>query len=410
MKNNPGIWLIVFLTLLSCQGDLTENYVPGSERLKARYATPEPGTYLKPMAHSLLKEVNRIIENPEDFKDPPQWIREVFVAPQKRLTDTVIRYHGLELPVRVYYPTTASLKGDQPVTLFIHGGGFVFGSVDEYHIMVSKLARITGQVFVSLEYRLAPENPFPAGLNDCFAALCWLQAHGREIGADPSRICVMGDSAGGNLATVLTLMCRDRGRPQPACQVLLYPGVTFRETPFASRVYFGLAEPRNYILDQEFMLSVKARYLTDPGDEGHPYVSPLEATLTPDLAPALVITAACDPLRDGGRRYAEKLSEAGIETIHREYSGMIHGFMSFHMILREAVDAMKYIRDYLNGKYTADSYIYDEVLSHDPESPPSDPENTQEEPAVHGPGDSGPGHRDHHLPRHHPVVCLAPEL
>jgi len=340
----------VFLfALVSCQGDLTESYVPGSDRLKVKFATPEPGTYLKPTSHALLKEINRRVDSPDEYKEPPKWIRDVFVAPQKKLIDTVVCSLGLRLPVRIYYPTRASLDGNKPVILFIHGGGFVFGSVDEYHIMVSKLARITGQVIISLEYRLAPENPFPSGLNDCFAALCWLQEHGREIGIDPSRICVMGDSAGGNLATALTLMCRDMGRPQPRHQVLLYPGVTFMETPFASRVYFGLAETRTYILDQQFMLEVKSSYLTDPGDEDHPYVSPLEARLTPDLPPALVITARCDPLRDGGRAYAEKLREAGVETTYREYSGMIHGFMSFHMVLREAVDAMKYIRDYLNG-------------------------------------------------------------
>jgi acetyl esterase len=301
------------------------------------------------MAYVLLNEINRIQDDPESYQVPGDWIMQVLAGTQKRLLDTLLTQEHLRVPVRIYYPDRRSLKGDHPVTLFIHGGGFLYGSVEEYHIMVSKLARVTGRIFVSVEYRLAPEYPFPAALEDCYAVYSWLQENGRSIGADTTRIGVMGDSAGGNLATVITLLCRDRGKAQPHHQVLLYPGVSFLETPSPSREYFGKNPDKNYVLTEAFLRKVKSFYMGEMKDERHPYLSPLEARLGPELAPALIITAECDPLRDDGRAYADRLRESGVKVVYLEYSGMIHGFMSFHMILREAVDAMKYIRRYSEG-------------------------------------------------------------
>jgi acetyl esterase len=331
----------------SCQPQTPEKYIPRSKHKREKYATPEPGTYLRPVSYALLQEINRIREEPESFKEPADWVRKMFVSHLKRELDTLISYGGLKVPVRIYYPGRTSLKGGQPVILFIHGGAFVMGSVEDYHIMVSKLARITGQIIVSVEYHLAPEYPFPAGLDDCFAVFCWLQDHGSEVGADTGRISVMGDSAGGNLATVITLRSRDEGRPQPRCQILVYPGVTFLETPYPSRQYFGHSEGMDFVLTEAFLRKVKREYMYGETNERNPYLSPLEAELTPDLAPALIITAECDPIRDDGRYYAAKLDSIGVQVDHIEYSGTIHGFMSFHMILREALDAMKYIDSYL---------------------------------------------------------------
>jgi acetyl esterase len=157
----------------------------------------------------------------------------------------------------------------------------------------------------------------------------------------------MGDSAGGNLATVLTLLCRDNHMPQPLCQVLIYPGVTFVDRDFHSRNFFGRCPDMVYVLGESFLRKVKAQYMGEESNDRHPYLSPLEAGLTDDLAPALIITAECDPIRDDGRSYVEKLRAAGVEVTHYEYSGMIHGFMSFYMILGDALQAMKEIRDYL---------------------------------------------------------------
>jgi acetyl esterase len=272
----------------------------------------------------------------------------MFTTPQKKIVDTLLTFEDHHVGVRIYYPNRASLSGNQPVLLYLHGGGFITGSVELYNIMVSKLAKVTGRMIISVEYRLAPEYPFPAAVIDCFTALRWLQNCGQRVGADPKRIYVIGDSAGGNLATVLTLLCRDQHLPQPDCQVLIYPGVTFTETPFPSRVYFAESADRIYVLSEFFLRRVKKEYMAEDTDERNPYLSPLEAELTGNLPPALIITAECDPIRDGGRLYADRLEEAGVKVTRVEYSGEIHGFMSFHMILADALDAMKLIRDYLD--------------------------------------------------------------
>ncbi|MGW8314469.1 MAG: alpha/beta hydrolase [Bacteroidales bacterium] len=344
-----SVTILAFLVMLgTCTSGREEKYVPSSERKREKYATPEPGTYLKPAAYSLLQRINQIMEDPESHKMPSEWMVRMFTTSQKKVLDTLLTYTGQEVGVRIYYPNKESLSGDQPVLLFIHGGGFVAGSVEQYDIMVTKLARVTGHLMVSVEYRLAPEHPFPAAVNDCFAVLRWLQDNGGEIGADTARICVIGDSAGGNLATVMTLICRDRDLPEPRCQILIYPGVTFEETLTPSRRYFAQYADMGFVLTESFLRRVKKSYMGEDTDVKNPYLSPLDAKLTGDLPPALIITAECDPLRDGGREYAIRLTSAGVPVTHVEYSGMIHGFMSFHMILSDALDAMKVIRDYLD--------------------------------------------------------------
>ncbi|MEN8203264.1 MAG: alpha/beta hydrolase [Bacteroidota bacterium] len=347
MKRLIHTMLLILFVMGSCYAEKPKKYVPRSDRMKEKYATPEPGTYLKPVAYSLLVKMNKAMEDPDSFKEPSDWVKNMFTAPQKKLLDTLLQYNGTEVPVRIYYPTRQSLEGRHPVTLFFHGGGFIKGSVEQYHIMVSKLARVTGNIMVSVEYRLAPEHPFPTGLMDCYAVLQWFQKNGIQVGADTSRISVMGDSAGGNIATVLTLICRDRKKPQPESQILIYPGLSFADTSCASMGYFGKTADKNYVLSESFLRKVKAEYLGKETNLRHPYLSPLEASLTADLAPALIITAECDPLRDGGRSYASALELAGVKVEYLEYSGMIHAFMSFHMVLGDALNAMKQVRNYL---------------------------------------------------------------
>lgn len=340
--------LVMLVMLGNCTSDREEKYIPGSERKREKYATPEPGTYLKPAAYSVLKRINQVMEDPDPPKMPSEWMIRMFTTPQKKVVDTLLTYMDQEVGVRIYYPNKESLNGEQPVLLFIHGGGFVAGSVELYDIMVSKLARITGYVMVSVEYRLAPAHPFPAAIQDCFTALRWLQENGGEIGTDTARICVIGDSAGGNLATVMTLICRDMQLPEPFCQVLIYPAVTFKEMLNPSLEYFASSTDVGYVLTESFLKNVKESYMGDETDVENPYLSPLEANLTGDLPPALIITAEVDPIRDVGREYAARLEAAGVPVTHVEYSGMIHGFMSFHMILGDGLDAMKLIRDYLD--------------------------------------------------------------
>lgn len=347
MKRLIQTILLSVVVLGCCYAEQPKKYVPRSDRKKEKYATPEPGTYLKPVAYSLLIKMNKAMEDPDSFKEPSDWVKNMFTAPQKKTLDTMLQYNGKEVPVRIYYPTRKSLEGNHPVILFFHGGGFITGSVDQYHIMVSKMARLTGSIMVSVEYRLAPEYPFPIGIMDCFSVLLWFQNQGSQVGADTSRITVMGDSAGGNIATVLTLLCRDQQKPQPVSQVLIYPGLSFTDTTSASMEYFGMAADKNYVLSESFLRKVKSQYMGSETNTRHPYLSPLEARLSGDLAPALIITAECDPLRDQGRLYAEALKHADVDVEYLEYSGMIHAFMSFHMILGDAIDAMKQVGKHL---------------------------------------------------------------
>lgn len=347
MKRACTPLLVAVLILCSCESEQPARYIPGTEKKKEKYATPEAGTYLKPAAYSLLKKINQVLENPDYIPVPAEWMMDMLATHQKRVVDTLLSAENLEIPVRIYYPTKKSMNGNQPVILYFHGGGFILGSVEQYHIMVSKLARITGNIIVSVDYGLAPEHPFPAAIMEGYAVLVWIREHGSRIGADSKRICVMGDSAGGNIATVLTLLCRDNGQPQPMCQVLIYPGVTFVDTLLPSRIYFGLESDRDYVLSESFLRKVKVQYMGQETNDRNPYLSPLEAQLSSDLPPALIITAECDPIRDGARLYAQKLNAAGVDVTYIEYSGMIHAFMSFHMILSDALDAMKKIRDYL---------------------------------------------------------------
>jgi acetyl esterase len=338
--------LLLFLILGAVRADDPEKYVPKTKRKQEKLATLEPGAYLKPSANYILKRMNRILDD-STSKKPAQWIVDLFTPPQAHVNDTTLKFNNVEVAVRVYYPTRRSMRGMQPVTIYYHGGGFVLGSVEEYHSMTSKLARVTGQIIVSVDYRLAPEHSFPAAVNDCYAVLQWMQHYGSSLGADTTRITVMGDSAGGNLATVMTLKCHDQKRPQPYRQVLLYPAVTLRDTAYPSMIYYMQDSDRRYVLSEAFAMRVRRDYMANESADTDRYISPLESELSDDLAPALIIAAECDPLRDSDRAYAQKLESAGVRVQYREYSGMIHAFVSFPMVIRDAVDAMKLVRNYL---------------------------------------------------------------
>ena len=238
-----------------------------------------------------------------------------------------------DIPVRLYRPTHAA---SQPALVFFHGGGFVFGEIESHDMTCRALANASGCVVVSVGYRLAPEHKYPAAADDCYAATAHVAAHADEFGIDPSRLAVGGDSAGGNLAAVVSQMARDRGGPSIAFQLLVYP-VT--DHNFETASYRDNAE--GYLLTTNAMRSLWAHYLNDPSDGAQPYASPLRASDLRGLPSALVITAEYDPLRDEGEAYAKALQAAGVPvTLHR-YDGMIHGFYQMFPMLaagRAAID------------------------------------------------------------------------
>ena len=240
---------------------------------------------------------------------------------------------GGDIPVRIYWPEAG---GTRPLLVFFHGGGWVLGSTATHDGICRALTNATGCVVVSVDYRLAPEHPFPAAAEDAYAALCWAAEHAASLGADAGRLAVAGDSAGGNLAAVVSLMARDRGGPPLRMQILAYPVIDGRQEYTSHE-----QNAAGYLLTTDAMRWFWGHYVPLPGDRGDPYASPIAAGDLSGLPPALVFTAEYDPLRDEGEAYAHALEAAGVPTTLRRYAGHIHGF--FTMITtgtasRRAVD------------------------------------------------------------------------
>ncbi len=225
-----------------------------------------------------------------------------------------------DIPVRVYRPDTGS-GAAQPAVVYIHGGGWVIGDIEVADKPCRALANATGATVVSVGYRKGPEHRFPAAPDDCYAATSWVAANAAELGIDPSRIAVAGDSAGGNLAAVVTQMAKERGGPALCYQLLIYPA-TDAGGEYGSRVENG----EGYLLTKSAMDWFYGHYLNSPSDVENPLVSPLRAADLSGLPPATVITCGFDPLRDEGDAYAEKLAAAGVPVDHQTNPSMIHGF------------------------------------------------------------------------------------
>ena len=224
------------------------------------------------------------------------------------------------VPVRVYRPASG---GAAPVVVYFHGGGWVIGDLDSCDTICHRLSGGVPAVVVSVDYRLAPEYPYPAAVDDCDAVTTWVAEHAGELGADPSRLAVAGDSAGGNLAAVVARRARDRGGPPIAFQLLVYP-VTDATRSLPSYVENG----SGYLLDADTMAWFYRLYLAG-ADPEQPDVSPLFVEDCSGLPPGLVVTAEFDPLRDEGEAYAERLRLAGVDVATSRYDGMIHMFYGF---------------------------------------------------------------------------------
>jgi acetyl esterase len=241
---------------------------------------------------------------------------------------------GGKIPVRIYTPKGGAPR--KPGLVFFHGGGFVLCGLDTHDGTCRELAHGADCIVVSVDYRLAPEAKFPAAPEDCYAATQWTAFEARSLGIDPSRIAVAGDSAGGNLAAVVSLMCRDRGGHLPIHQLLIYPVTDF---DFETESYRTNGE--GYFLSTDMMKWFWHHYLESDADGAHPHASPLRAAHLEGLPPATVITAEYDPLRDEGRAYAERLAAAGVPTQYTNYDGVFHGFFGMTAQLpraRKAVD------------------------------------------------------------------------
>jgi acetyl esterase len=252
-------------------------------------------------------------------------IRERAVPPPRpaqvgAIADRTVPSPAGDIAVRIYWPDNTSEP--VPVVVFAHGGGFVFCDLNSHDELCRAMTNGIGAVVVSVDYRLAPESRWPAAAEDVYAVADWATQQAGALGADPARLLVAGDSAGGNLAAVTALMARDRDWPAIAGQLLVYPVIAadFGTVSYQSFGvgYYNTAAAMAWYWDQ---------YVPRLTDRSHPYASPLRASLT-DLPPAVVITAGYDPLCSEGDYYAKALVAAGVPTIHRNYPGAIHGFMT----------------------------------------------------------------------------------
>ncbi len=240
--------------------------------------------------------------------------------PVSRVLERVVLRRGGEIPVRVYVP-----EADRPLPVLVYffGGGWALGSLDTVDQVCRRLANATPCAVVSVAYRRAPENPFPAGLEDCYAATCWVANHGAKLGLDPHRLAVGGASAGGNLAAAVALIARERESPELALQLLVYPPLDHRAD----------SSPSHEALDPLFfghqdLAWCWSHYLANREDGDSQLASPLRAQDLRGLPAALVITAELDPLHDQGELYAARLTEAGVSTELVRFEGAVHGFFS----------------------------------------------------------------------------------
>ncbi|MEM9731690.1 MAG: alpha/beta hydrolase [Myxococcota bacterium] len=240
---------------------------------------------------------------------------------------------------RIYRPSLGQPAG---AFLYLHGGGWVVGSIESHDERCRRIAHGASCVVVSIDYRLAPEHPYPAAVEDAYAAAEWLSAHAMPLGSANPRVAIGGDSAGGNLAAVVALMIRDRAGPPIASQVLVYP-VVDHDLGRPS----VLENAEGYLLTRDDMKWYIDQYVPNVADRNDPYFAPLLAESLKEVAPALVITAEYDPLRDEGDAYAARLQEAGVETEHHCYDGAVHGFLGWSHASALARDAVERIGAFL---------------------------------------------------------------
>jgi len=238
---------------------------------------------------------------------------------------------GGEITVRVYKPAG---MGPHPVLVFYHGGGWVIGDLYTHDGICRSIVNAAGCAVASVDYRLAPEFKYPVPVEDSYAGLLWVVANATRLGLDSARIAVGGDSAGGNLATVVALRARDAGGPPIAFQLLIYPWVDFTDDSPSMREFAA-----DHFLTAEAMAWFADYYLPPSIDRRQPWVSPMHAKLD-GLPPAFVLTAECDPLRDQGEAFARRLQAAGVQTSVKRYDGMFHPFFSLAGIIDGAKTAM----------------------------------------------------------------------
>ncbi len=293
----------------------------------------------KPVQEMTLEEIKK--QNEMNIPSPvARFLFGKYHKMKKVENRTILTRHG-EIPIRLYYPSTQS---DLPLIMFFHGGGWVIASIETHDRICRRIARDTGAVVISVGYHYAPWKKYPVALEDCYDATLWAIKNSKDIGVDASRLMVMGDSAGGNLAASICLMARNISGPDISGQILLYP---LTDGTLSTPSIDLLANAP--MLTKDMLVCFTNYYARTDQDKHEPYFSPLFAADLSNLPPALVITAQYDPLHDDGQAYAVRLKEAGNAVQVTDYPGMVHGFIGFPGYCRLAENAYMEISDYIKS-------------------------------------------------------------
>ncbi|WP_254533571.1 alpha/beta hydrolase [Natrinema gelatinilyticum] len=289
---------------------------------------------LPPLYRLSLQEARETYRELSVPDEPPNTVASV--------TERTVPGPAKDILVRIYTPNE---NGPLPPLVFFHGGGWMLGDLDTHDALCRALANATECVVISVDYRLAPEHRFPAGLEDCYAVTQWVANNAESVGAKPGTLAIAGDSAGGALTVGVGLLARGRDGPEIDYQVLAYPATDYS---FNTDSYEENAQ--GYFLTRKDMERFWNGYLRSELDGQHPYASPLRTQNLEGLPPSFVLTCGFDPLRDDGSKFADRLSEAGVPTQHVQYDDMIHGFLTMlddpeldraHEAIEEIGDAVR---------------------------------------------------------------------
>jgi acetyl esterase len=291
---------------------------------------------------------------PKLWEIPPAAGREMYkgmsamLDPQNvpigKVEDRKIPGPGGEIPIRIYTPVGGG-AGALPAVVFFHGGGFVIGDLNTHDALCRQLSNEAKARVIAVDYRLAPENKFPAAADDCFAALKWVASQASAIGVDANRIAVCGDSAGGNLSAVVCQLAKHAGGPQIVYQVLMYPTTIAHAKTDSMKAF-----EKGYFLEREAMDWFFDAYVPKGHDLKDPKLAPFYGDVR-GLPPAYVITAGFDPLKDEGKHYADKMAAAGVPVSYKDYPALVHGFFNMSGVVPQAKDAIQDVAAKLKGAF-----------------------------------------------------------
>lgn len=304
-----------------------------------------------------MTALRKLLYSEKDLKDTYQLERKMvnmthphILKPFFKMWDHEVSLNDHKIPVRIFFP---SKEGIYPLLIFFHGGGFVTGNINSYSKVCTHMANLTKHIVLSVDYRLAPEHPFPAGLEDCYAVVKEVMASTLLFNHEIKDIILIGDSAGANLAAALSLLARDRGEFKISKQILLYPS-TYNDHSDASPYPSVKENGYDYLLTQKRMINYIDLYIRDKADLQNPYVAPLLAKDFSNQPETLIITAEYDLLRDEGEAYGEKLRMAGNKVQIHRIADAIHGFISLSPIFNEIKECYAIINEFLKDEENED--------------------------------------------------------